>query len=149
MKRTAPLKRSPLRRGKPISRKRKPGKYADAAALQDFRETRESCAACWKHFLTFGVILQTHHILNGSLWGKADDRRNLLRLCAPCHRELDKGRDNFPVVLALKRESDPEYFDPAWMQEHCRNFNERYILPQPAERYPDWIVTARATWSDR
>ena len=145
------MRRTPLRRGKPIARRAaKRKRYELREESSDYRLEHLSCAACWKPYWTLGFIqLDQHHLLGGRV-ARQDGAWNWLMLCRRwgeegCHDKLGHGRENLAVALTIKIEMGE--YEPETMQEYLRRFGGE-ILPDPAPLYP-WIVTARATWSDR
>lgn len=126
------IRHTPLRRAR---MKRRPT-FATAKEIA-WREQHESCAACHAFWRDFGVVMTTHHILGGRD-GRPDFEWNFLRLCAACHSILQGGRKNKAVCLRLKRESDPENYNRAAMQEHSLD-----ILPPMARRLPWWVSERR------
>lgn len=146
------MKRTPLRRGKPLARtgklerrsqlkrtrmKRKVRRNDKPEIRAAFAEEQARCANCgstrW---------LQTHHLLGGR-FGRVDHRANLLRLCERCHRlaEGERVRDDrtgdieakltLADCLGLKRRSDPDGFD----MNELQRIAGKWRLPEPtAER---------------
>lgn len=140
LKRTSTLKRTAMQR-KPAKRHRLSDTRAD---IQRWREQHESCACCWRHYRTFGVVLQLHHILPGR-HGRPNCTWNFLMLCGRggCHERLDHGRENLAIAMYLKRESDDTY-NPQAMQEWLVRVGTEILPPLP-EALPAWIIEARNT----
>lgn len=120
----------------------------NANLRHEWASEHESCSACWARAGTFGVWLQTHHLLNGR-FGRPDDCRNFLRLCNRCHSAAEGlkvyGDDGFRLpkltrahCIFLKQESDPEFYDPAWLQLTMG----RQRLPEP-EAIPECYLQMR------
>lgn len=99
--------------------------------------------------------LETHHVLRGA--ERVQDRRNLARLCAGCHRlahgdRIRNSRGNyFPVlklanILWLKRKHDRDHFDPLWFDLHTALLIPHIERPDPwfdeeyrrHRRIPSW-----------
>lgn len=76
--------------------------------LSEYANQFDFCAVCWSR-----SSLHIHHIVQGT--GRQHDRIGLVRLCDRCHRALHDG-GSFSVtkgmVLAAKREQDPEHYSP-------------------------------------
>src|SRR5688572_17111310 len=88
MKRSGPIKRARM--------KRKPRRNGNPAIVREWRNLHESCACCWNHWRTFGVVLEAHHMLGGR-FGKPDATWNMLMLDRECHARLGHGRDNLAI----------------------------------------------------
>ncbi len=93
---------------------------ADKVTLQEFAASHMSCAVCWWPEMDMRRRLEIHHLVQGA--GRKHDRRNLLSLCQNCHAVFHSGSKvtglpdlNKGILLACKRESDPEFFDPQFL----------------------------------
>ena len=112
----------------------------DPELRSSWRQEQSRCACCWRPYYQNGAWIECHHIVKP---GRSDELCNFLGLCAGfvegprCH-ELAEGmrirRDDgelWPTLslancLWLKRESDPENFDPARLEQLLHKF-----LPEP------------------
>lgn len=103
--------------------------------LADYAAEFDWCAVCWSRYR-----LETHHMVQGT--GRTHERVGLVRLCQRCHWSLHSG-GNFKVtkgmVLAAKREQDPDYFDPAALAA----MKHRQSLPYGPEPISSQIHFAR------
>lgn len=103
------------------------------------------------------MVLHKHHILGGAK--RIDDQRNLLLLCfqwnandCRCHdvyhgERVPRADGYWPAltlgaILGVKRESDPDNYDPAWLQEVLGNKRLPEIEPLPEE-----FLKERRRWS--
>jgi hypothetical protein len=93
---------------------------ADRATLAEFASLFRACAVCWWPESDGRRRMEIHHLQQGA--GRKHDRRNLLTLCDRCHCVLHSGKicGMFPdlnkgILLTAKQESDPEFFDPAYL----------------------------------
>lgn len=92
----------------------------DRQTLADYAAEHRSCGVCWWPESDGRRQLEVHHLQQGA--GRRHDRRNLLSLCERCHCVLHSGSicGVYPditkgMLLWVKREVDPEQFDPAWL----------------------------------
>lgn len=102
----------------------------DAAGRRLWLSGHNRCAVCgipvWSLFAErWPPILTTHHIIKP---GRSDEPCNQLAVCERCHRTIEgervpRGRALYwpplplGVVLAIKREADPEEWNPARLAE--------------------------------
>ena len=104
-------------------------------SLSDYAEANEYCAVCWSR-----KSLHIHHIVQGT--GRQHDREGLVRLCERCHRALhDGGSFNVTkgMVLAGKREQDPEHYNPSALAA----MKHRRALAYDLERFSPEIKRER------
>jgi hypothetical protein len=90
----------------------------DRLLFQEFAALFRSCAVCWWPESDMRRRMEIHHLMSGP--ARKHDRRNLLSLCARCHDLHHRGDSRFPVLnngilLTCKAETDPDYFDPAYL----------------------------------
>lgn len=139
LRRKATLRATALKRSnEPLARKlieRKPRKHDNPAVRHAYRETHQRCALCGFRAGQFGGWLEVAHILGGR-YRRIDDVRNLLMLCVQtdghsCHRFAEPIA-RFGLLLTLKRDTDPEQFDPYWL-EMVRGRPLGEFLPVPDE----------------
>jgi len=150
LNRITPLKRTPLFRR--VRRNDKPEVRANWAASQVQR-----CACCWAPFNGTSIVAHRHHLLGASR--REDDPRNLLLLCFQwaeyrprCH-DLYHGANirredgtlwpqlTTGMCLVLKAESDPENYDPEWLQD----LMGKRLLPE-IEPLPEEFIRERERW---
>lgn len=142
LKRSKPLKRSPMKR------KRRRGDKPEVR--YEFMSERQSCAICWARSGQFGVVLHCHHLVPGN--GRVDVRANFLTLCDRCHRHLhdggEVGHDGKRLApltpghtLLAKAESDAEGYDI----EAILGLLARRAMPERWREtdYPAWVYGER------
>lgn len=126
----------------------------DKLTLQEFAAQFRSCAVCWWPESDMRRRMEIHHLIQGA--GRVNDRRCLLSLCSNCHTVHHSGSrvTGLPditkgVLLGCKQESDPEYYDPAYLASLRRKKHLGYD-PEPL---PDAYKEARTRnvkgWSYR
>lgn len=88
--------------------------------------------------------MEIHHLVQGA--GRKHDRRCLLSLCSNCHTVFHSGSKvtglpdlNKGILLACKRESDPEFYDP----EFLASLRHKKHLGYEPEPLPDFYVQQR------
>lgn len=118
---------------KPLRRQRR--KHDKPEVRKHYRQTHLRCALCGFRAGKFGGWLEVAHILGGR-YGRIDDERNLLMLCVQtdghsCHRYTEPIA-RFGLLLTLKRDTDPEQYDAAWL-EQVRGSPLGEFLEVPAE----------------
>lgn len=93
---------------------------ADRRVLTEWASEHRSCCVCWWPESDGRRRMEIHHLQGGA--GRKHDRRNLVTLCERCHCVLHSGQvcGRYPdldkgILLTAKRESDPEYYDPAYL----------------------------------
>jgi hypothetical protein len=121
LQRRTELKRTRLKR-KPKRRYRGDG----PAAMSAWRAEHESCAACWKHYRTFGVVLSTHHLVGGNR-SRPDYLWNVIRLCDRCHDWIHGLKNRVAIGMALKLESERESYDRKAMVEWYARFGTERV----------------------
>lgn len=97
--------------------------------------------------------MEIHHLVGGA--GRKHDRRNLLTLCENCHAVLHSGPKvtglpdlNKGILLTCKQETDPEYYDTAFLA----SLKHKQHLGYDPEPVPDVYLEQRqrnVTWSTR
>lgn len=97
--------------------------------------------------------MEIHHLVGGP--GRKHDRRNLLSLCEACHGVLHSGKvyANKPdlthaMLLTAKQETDPEFFDPAFLA----SLRHKQHLGYDPEPIPPYYLEERENngrWNDR
>ena len=117
-------------------------KRPDAAYRNAVKEMGGLCWRCGRNENTKPYwwnaewMIERSHIVNKP---RREDRRAVIPLCSLCHRIEHGDRfQQFPnmkpipldVLLGMKRDRDPEYFDMEWLQRHSVS-----ILPEPAIVY--------------
>lgn len=131
-----------------------PPSKADKLVLQEFAATHRSCAVCWWPESDMRRRMEIHHLVQGA--GRVHDRRCLVSLCSNCHTVLHSGSKvtglpdlNKGILLTAKLESDPEYYDPAYLASLKRKQHLGYE-PEPI---PDFYMEQRqrnvGPWSAR
>ena len=136
---------------------RHPRRHDNPDLRRAWAEQHLSCACCGRREGAFGGHLENHHIVKR---GRIDDPRCLLRLCfcwdsdePSCHYLAEGGQVRrsdgrlWPTLslancLHLKRESDPENFDPTWLA----GILAPRRLPVP-EALPVEFLEARRKWT--
>lgn len=150
LNRTSPLKRTPfVRRAR---RNDRPEVRADWAASRIQR-----CACCWAPGGLSTATLHRHHLLGGAR--RIDDPRNLLLLCFQWNEYRPRCHDLFHganirredgslwpaltlgMMLVLKAESDPDNYDPEYLQ----SLLGKRLLPE-IEPLPQEFITERERW---
>ena len=120
------MKRSPMKRRK--TKRSKEGQ----AAMKRFRD-RWKGKPCWNCTSTGQ---HRHHIVYRDGVAAADDERNLAWLCLACHEaHHQRGLANFfgrrlndlptETIIRLKREKDPDHYDPAYL-DYLRRWERHY-----------------------
>lgn len=112
----------------------------DRITLQEFAAEHRSCAVCWWPESDMRRRMEIHHLVQGA--GRKHDRRNLLSLCANCHSVFHSGSKvtglpdlNKGILLACKRESDPEFYDPEFLASLRHKKHLGYEPEEPPECY--------------
>jgi len=122
--------------------------------LQEFADLFRSCAVCWWPESDGRRKLDIHHLVQGA--GRKHDRRCLIRLCENCHTVLHSGSKvtglpdlNRGILLACKRECDPDYYDPKYLA----SLKMRQHLGYEPEPLPQWYQEQRdrnvGSWKTR
>jgi hypothetical protein len=109
------------------------------SVLGDFASEFSCCAVCHWPEIDQRRRLEIHHLMSGP--ARKHDRRNLLRLCSQCHGIYHSGKvfGNFPdlnsrILLGLKQETDPDYYDPEYLAK-LRHRKHLGYEPEPLPRY--------------
>ena len=97
---------------------------AERKALEAWRSGFSRCGVCWWPEENSGRRLEVHHICGGNARSSGHDPRNYLLLCNRCHGVYHSGRVyaltpdiNLGTLLFVKRESDPENYQPQYLAE--------------------------------
>jgi len=104
-------------------------KRPDAAYRNAVKEMGGHCYRCGRQRLQGPAwwhaefLIERAHIVNKP---RREDRRAIILLCSLCHRIQHGDRFvqcplkplSMEVMLAMKAEYDPEYFDMEWLQKH-------------------------------
>lgn len=92
----------------------------DKLLFQEFAALFRSCAVCGWPESDMRRRMEIHHLIGGR--GRKHDRRQLLTLCAVCHQTAHSGSRltgrpdiNKRILLGVKQECDPEYYDPVYL----------------------------------
>lgn len=126
MKRPGPLKRTTGLKRTRMKRKRRKGDDVDTRLA--YLELHSNCAVCHANWKS---PLEVHHIVGAA--GRNDVVPNLLTLCRECHAEYHRRQRLTPgMLLAAKRESDPEHYDESVI---CKLLG-RVSLPERWELQP-------------
>lgn len=126
----------------------------DKAELESFAGVFTRCACCGTTGKSWSSRLTIHHLVK---LGRSHERCNLLRLCwNPCHMLAEGERIRradgllYPkltlgICLWLKRESDPEFWDPARLTQlrhsalpDLEPVPEVFLVERLANRWTDW-----------
>jgi len=117
---------------------------SDRLLMQEFAAQFRSCAVCWWPETDMRRRMEIHHLVGGP--GRKHDRRNLLSLCESCHGVLHSGKvfANKPdlthaMLLTAKQETDPEFFDPAFLA----SLRHKKHLGYDPEPIPDYYLEER------
>lgn len=92
----------------------------EQAKLLEWVQFHRCCAVCWWPASDGRRGLEVHHLQQGA--GRKHDIRNYLMLCENCHGVLHSGTRltglpdlNKSILLGVKRECDPDNYDPAYL----------------------------------
>lgn len=127
---------------------------AEKLLLQEFAAEHRSCAVCWWPESDMRRRLEIHHLVGGA--GRKHVRQNLISICSNCHTVLHSGSVvtglpdlNKGILLAAKQESDPEYYDPAYLA----TLKHKKHLGYDPEPIPEFYMEQRQRnvkgWSSR
>jgi hypothetical protein len=126
---------------------------SDKILFQEFSALFRSCAVCWWPESDMRRRMEIHHIVGGA--GRKHVRQNLLTLCSNCHLVLHSGPMvaglpdiNKGTLLTCKEETDPEYYDPAFLA----SLKHKKHLGYDPEPVPEYYLDQRQknlTWHSR
>jgi cytochrome c553 len=105
-----------------------------ARLYEAFREEHQTCWACHRtaqnrpsDWLS-PFFIERAHITKDGLSKRLEDVRLIAALCSRCHWRHTNGQISIHVLLRLKREHDPDNYDPEFLQKHSIR---KLVFPTP------------------
>ena len=126
----------------------------EQAELLEWVQEHRCCGVCWWPESDCRRRLEVHHLVGGA--GRKHDIRQYVRLCSNCHTVLHSGSRltglsdlNPRILLGVKRECDPDNYDPAYLASLKRKKHLGYEPEELPEAYKEQRIRNVQGWSAR
>lgn len=126
----------------------------EQAELLEWAREHRCCGVCWWPESDARRWLEVHHLVGGA--GRKHDIRQYVRLCNQCHAVLHSGSRitgrpnlNKGILLGVKRECDPDNYDPTFLASLKLKKHLGYEPEELPQAYKDERVRNTGPWTNR